>query len=132
MTGQEVSEVGVAPGTAITREMVDALPVPVARYLSYSSVVGKLAVSRVRIRQAGRMRSANDKPWMPITAVESYSIDPPGFDWKGTVRFAGMPLIRPHDEYTAGRGRMKVTLAGLFTLWDLEGDEMTRARSCAT
>jgi hypothetical protein len=124
MTGSEAADVGVAPGTVITQEMVDALPVPVARYLSYSGVVGKLAVGRVRIRQGGRMRSSNNKPWMPITALESFSIDPPGFDWKGTVRFAGMPLIRPHDEYTAGRGRMKVTLAGLFTLWDLEGDEM--------
>jgi hypothetical protein len=124
MTDPEATDVCAAPGTVITMEMVDALPDPVARYLSYSGVVGKPAVGRVRIRQAGRMRSSNDKPWMPITAVESYSIDPPGFDWKGTVRFAGMPLIRPHDEYTDGRGRMKVTLAGLFTLWDLEGDEM--------
>jgi hypothetical protein len=124
MTDPGVSGVNVTPGTVITRETVDALPEPVARYLRYSGVVGKSAVGRVRIRQAGRMRSASDKPWMPITAVESYSIDPPGFDWKGTVRFAGFPLIRPHDVYAGGRGRMKVTLAGLVKLWDLEGAEM--------
>jgi len=124
MTDPGASGVRVTPGTVITREMVDALPDPVARYLSYSGVVGKQAVGGVAIRQTGRMRSASDKPWMPITAVESYSIDPPGFDWKGTVRFGGIPLIRPHDLYAGGRGHMRVTIAGLIKLWDLEGAEM--------
>lgn len=124
MSDAEASKKRVKPGSLITREMVDALPVPVARYLSYSGVVGKPAVGSVWIRQTGRMRSASDKPWMPITAVEAYSIDPPGFDWKGTVRLGGIPLIRPHDVYAGGRGRMQVTLAGLIKLWDLEGDQM--------
>ena len=122
MTDLEATD--VVPGTVITREMVDGLPDPVARYLSHSGVVGKPAVSKVRIRQTGRMRSSNEKPWMPITAVETYSIDPPGFDWKGTVRFGGIPLIRPHDLYAGGRGHMRVTIAGLIKLWDLEGAEM--------
>ncbi len=117
-------EAGVKPGSMVTGETVDALPDPVARYLRYAGVVDRLAVERVQVRQTGRMRSSNDKPWMPITAVESYSIDPPGFDWKGTVRFAGIPLIRPHDRYAGGRGRMQVTIAGLITLWDFDGDQM--------
>lgn len=56
--------------------------------------------------------------------METYTVDPPGFKWIGAVRLLGIPVIRPHDAYVDGRGRMQVTLARFIKLWDLAGEEM--------
>ena len=124
MSGLEASGMHPKPGTVITPEMVDALPDPAVRYLSHAGVVGRPIVRRVSLRQTGRIRSSSDKPWMPITAEETYTVDPPGFNWIGAVRLLGVPVISPHDAYVDGRGRMQVALAHFIKLWDLAGEEM--------
>jgi len=116
-----------APGNTVTAAMLGQLPEPVARFLHQTGVVGQPIARTVTLRQHGRMRGANDKPWMPIRACERYTTDPPSLDWRGVVRIAGVPLIRPHDRYLEGQGRMAVKVAGLVSLYDLQGPEMDQA-----
>ncbi|MDM8000694.1 MAG: hypothetical protein QUS33_12080 [Dehalococcoidia bacterium] len=102
--------------------MLRRLPEPVRRYLNYTNVVGKPWINTVRLRQTGRFRTAPDKPWMPMTAVQFYTTDPPGFLWKARFRIFGLPLLSARDTYKAGHGHMYGRIA-LFTIFDERGDQ---------
>lgn len=108
----------------VTPEMLEGLPQPVQRYLRYSGVVGKPLVSTVRLKQQGRIRQDESSPWMPLMAEEYYTVSPPSFVWQAGARVAGIPLMRIRDSYVAGTGRMFITADGLFTVGDMQGDEM--------
>jgi len=111
----------------ITVGMLERLPHPVQRYLVYTGVVGYPWIETVRLKQAGRFRLGSDKPWMPMTAEQTYTIDPPGLTWNARFKVAGLPLLRARDRYESGRGHMFGKLAGLFTIFDARGEELDQA-----
>jgi hypothetical protein len=108
----------------ITAEMLQHLPEPVQRYLNYAGVVGKPWIRTTRLQQSGRFRKAADQPWMPVTAVQTFTTDPPGFTWKARFKLAGLPLMSALDSYQDGHGHMFGKLAGLFTIFDARGEEI--------
>ena len=79
----------------ITGDRIRGLPAPVRRSLLRSGVVGRQVPARVDLRQRGQMLLRGR--WLPFTAAESYTLDPPGFTWNGTVRMAGIPRTRARD-----------------------------------
>ncbi len=107
----------------VTAEMLQRLPEPVQRYMAYTGVAGKPWTHTVRLRQRGRFRMAADRPWMPMTAVQSYTTDPPGFLWKARFHVAGLPFMTARDQYKAGHSRMRGRLLGLFTVFDARGEQ---------
>ena len=62
----------------ITQERLLDLPAPIQRYLVYTGVVGMPWIKKVRLKY-GKFRQAADKPWMPMSAAESYTTDPASF-----------------------------------------------------
>jgi hypothetical protein len=104
--------------------MLADLPAPVQRYLNYTGVVGKPWVNSVHLKQTGRFRQGLERPWMPMTAVQSYITDPPAFIWNARFKVAGLPLLRARDKYEAGHGHMFGKLAGLFTVFDVRGEQL--------
>jgi hypothetical protein len=106
----------------VTADMLQRLPEPVRRYMNYTGVVGKPWINTVRLKQSGRFRTGPDKPWMPMTAVQYYTTNPPGFLWKARFKMFGLPLVSARDTYKAGHGRMFGKMAGLFTLFDESGE----------
>lgn len=110
--------------TTVTTDMLQHLPAPVQRYLTYTGVVGQPWIDTVRVQYAGKFRLGADKPWMGITATQFYTTDPPGFLWKARFKLAGLPLFMGRDTYKNGHGHMYGKLAGLFTLFDARGDKM--------
>jgi len=116
----------VRPGqpTVITEAMVAGLPGPVARYLTYTGVIGKPIARTVELTQKGRMRPGSGQPWMALVARQVYSVDPPGFVWSGQIMAGPLPVARARDMYLAGRGEMLVTVASLLTVVDARGPEM--------
>ena len=113
-------------GDLITTEMLKDLPAPVQRYLTYTGVVGKPRVKSVRLKQAGRFRRGNDQPWMPVTAEQSYTVNPPGFVWKARFMVAGLPLMRARDTYKDGEGHMFARLAWVIPIFDVRGEKLTQ------
>jgi hypothetical protein len=111
----------------ITQESIANLPEPVQRYMQFSGVIGTPWVETVRLQQTGTFRTGADRPWMPVTAEETYTTDPPGFVWNARFKMAGLPLIRARDTYAAGKGHMFGKLAGVYTLFDARGTELTQA-----
>jgi len=123
MSGQLVAE----PGDCVTAAMFDGLPRIVQRYLEWSGVEGCAVPTSMSLRQTGRLRSAEDKPWRPFTAREDFVTGPPCFTWQARMRIAGLPVVHASDSYIDGHGRMEVRLARVRTLADLRGPEMDEA-----
>jgi hypothetical protein len=108
----------------ITAEMLADLPEPVQRYLNYSGVVGKPWIDTVYLKQTGHFRQGGDLPWMPVTAEEWYTTNPPSLLWKARFKMAGLPLLSAKDRYEAGHGHMFGKIAGLFTVFDVRGEKL--------
>jgi len=108
----------------VTQDMLARLPEPVQRYLEYTGVVGKPWVETVYLRQTGKFRQGFDRPWMPMSAEQWYTTNPPGFLWKARFKLAGLPLLRAEDKYQSGSGHMYGKLAGMITVFDQRGEKM--------
>jgi hypothetical protein len=108
----------------VTADMLQNLPEPVQRYTAYTGVLGKPLINTVQLKQTGRFRTAADKPWMPMSAVQHYTTNPPGFVWKARFKIAGLPLLSARDSYQTGHGHMFGKLAGLITVFNERGPEM--------
>ncbi len=108
----------------VTNHMLRHLPEAVRCYMNYTGVIGKPWIETVRLKQIGKFRKGLDQPWMPTTAEQVFTTDPPGFIWKARFKMAGLPLMRARDSYQTGHGHMFGKLAGLFTIFDERGAEM--------
>lgn len=109
---------------AVTRQSVAKLPEPVRRSLEGSGVVGSEIPRTVTVRQTGRIRTSLSGGWQRFTASEEYTLDPPGFVWRSTLRMGGIPLGRATDSLVDGHGHMHVRLLGMLTVVDEQGPEM--------
>jgi hypothetical protein len=111
-------------GLLVSESVLTDLPEPVQRYMRFSGVVGKPWIQSVVLKQVGRFRQGLDRPWMPMTANQTYTVSPPSFAWDARFKLMGLPLLRARDEYRSGRGHMYAKLAGLFTVFDVEGEKL--------
>jgi hypothetical protein len=111
----------------ITPAMLEHLPQVVQNYLTYTGVIGYPWVDTVRLKQVGRFRQGLDRPWMPLTAEETYTTDPPSLTWNARFKVAGLPILRGRDRYESGHGHMYGKLAGLFTIFDVRGEQLDQA-----
>ena len=111
-------------GLLVSKSMLADLPAPVQRYMSFTDVLGKPWINSVVLNQVGKFRQGIDRPWMPMTAKQIYTISPPSFVWDARFKIVGLPLLRARDEYRFGRGRMHGKLAGLITVFDSQGEKL--------
>ncbi len=110
----------------VTEGMLESLPSPVKRYLSYTGVVGKPIARTVHLAQSGQMRMGPGQPWLSLRAKQHYSVQPPGFVWDGAVRAGPVPIGRARDMYLDGRGSLLVKALSLFSVVDAKGEEIDR------
>lgn len=108
----------------VTAKMIENMPTPVQRYLIYTGVIGKPMVESVRLKQRGRIRESADKPWMNFDAEQYYTTNPPHFQWRGTVRKLGIPVVRVTDQYQDGKGKLQVKVGAIFPISTATGKEM--------
>jgi hypothetical protein len=108
----------------VTENMLADLPQPVQRYMHFTGVLGTPWINSVVLSQSGKFRQGADRPWMPMTARQTYTFNPPSFVWEARFKMFGLPLLRARDAYTSGHGRMSARLAGLFTLFDIQGEKL--------
>ncbi|MFW5976745.1 MAG: DUF6544 family protein [Bacillota bacterium] len=108
----------------ITEDDLADLPVPVQKWLKNSGVVGKEKVFSVRLKQEGLFRTGEDQSWMPFTAEQYYTTNPPGFIWYTTMDFVPLISIKGRDKYYQGKGNMLIKLMSLIKVADATGPEM--------
>ena len=119
-----VGKANLATESVVTAAMLDGLPAPVQRYLTYTGVVGKPIANTVRLEMEGRIRQEEDQPWMVFAADEFYTVSPPAFTWHAATKIAGLPLVRVRDSYVEGTGGLQVSFAGLFSMSDARGADV--------
>lgn len=112
--------------TIVTHGMIAELPNPVCRYMDYTGVVGQPWIHTAHLKYTGQFRLAADRPWMPMRVDQVYRTDPPGFEWRASFKMFGLPMMYARDTYSGGQGHMFGKMAGLFTVFDARGDELSQ------
>jgi hypothetical protein len=97
------------------------LPPPVVRYFMFALRDGQPRVRAARLRWIGEFRTSPTARWMPFTAEQSVTVDPPGFTWDAAMRMAPGVTIRVRDGYDGGEASMLARLGGLVTMVDQRG-----------
>jgi hypothetical protein len=115
--GALLSPARVNKNKIITREMVEALPLPVSKWLSASGVIDKEMVHTVRLKQRGFMKMDKRKDqWAAISSEQYFNVDEPSFIWKVRMKMMNLLPISGRDESRNGHGRMQIKLLSLVNL----------------
>jgi hypothetical protein len=116
-----------------THDDVAGLPDPVRRYFEHVLTEGRPYVRTARLEQSGEFRLGDaSSPWRPLTAVQQYTVDPPGFVWDAEIAMAPLVSVRVVDAYTDGSGSLRAAALGAFPVADstptpeLDAGELTR------
>jgi hypothetical protein len=100
----------------VGQELLDDVPVPVARYLRLALPTQK-HIQEVRIGQVGELRTdARNKRWMAFEAEHIAVPAAPGFVWNARVSVAPFLHVRVRDALLEGRGSGQVSLLSAFTV----------------
>jgi hypothetical protein len=115
-----LARTGVAPqGPPFRAEDVDALPVPVARYLHSVLKDGQPRVVRAYVASEGEFRRGEAADaWIPMRAEQVFASSRPGFVWDARMRMAPGVAIHVVDAYVDGAGTMRAAVAGLIPVVD--------------
>ena len=111
----------------VTKDDIRHLPEPVQRYLRYTGIIGRQRAAFVRLKQTGAMRPKPDGKWFPLKAEEYYTVDNPGFVWKGCMAVAPLFSTTAQDMYLNGEGNMHVKLMSAINIVNAKGKEMDEA-----
>jgi hypothetical protein len=110
----------------VTEDELSGLPEPVQRWLRWAQVVGKPVPRTVRLTQEGRFRLGQERGWMPFTAEEVFTTNPPGFLWTTSMRmFPGVSIVG-RDLYANGEGSIEMRLFGLIPVANASGPELNQ------
>jgi hypothetical protein len=110
----------------ITEADIAHLPGPVQRWLRWAQVIGKPHASTVRLEQEGRFRLQEGQRWMPFTATQVYTVDPPGFVWTVEMQMVPLITIRGYDQYEQGTGRIEMSIHGLIPVASGAGGDLNQ------
>src|SRR5690606_15949699 len=75
----------------MTRRARDDVPPPVARYLDFALSDDAPAGHTARVTWRGEFRMRPDADWVPFTASQVFTVNPPGFVWDARMR--ALPLV---------------------------------------
>jgi hypothetical protein len=118
-TAREVrTRAGAQADAPVTEDDLRAVPEPVARWVRWSGAVGKPRISALRVLHNGRLRTAADRPWMPIHGEYVITTRKPAFQWYGKAKVAPAVNVAAVDSYSDGQGRMVVKALSAFPLVD--------------
>ncbi len=107
----------------ITRDLLAGLPPIVQKWLERSNVIGKKKVQTVHLQQTGEMRTTPDGNWMPFSAEQYFTTNPPGFIWTADVQMMSGISFAGRDLYTEGKGHMLIKVLSLVPVADARGAE---------
>ncbi len=112
------------PSTPITEQDLATLPEPVQRWLRWANVVGQPRASTVRLEQTGSFRMKPDGDWISFTAVQHYTVNPPGFLWSVDMQMFPLVKITGRDRYEDGVGSIEMRLLSLVPVASKSGGDL--------
>jgi hypothetical protein len=112
-----------SPDDVITEEDIKVLPEPVQKYLRFTGTIGKERVLTVRLKQKGSFRQGN-RPWMPFTAEQYYTTNPPAFIWIADMKAFPLVSVKGKDMSFEGKGNIVIKIPPFVTIADARGQEI--------
>ena len=91
-------------------------PSPIVAYCERAIVQAPAEPRGTLLEQAGEMRLAPDRPWMPFTAVQSIAATRTEVHWHARCKMAPWVTAVVDDGYQNGRGRLDARLWGVVPL----------------
>jgi hypothetical protein len=114
------------PLAVVTEENLADLPEPVQRWLRWAQVVDTPYPRTVQLTQQGQFRLGQNAGWMPFTALEVYTTNPPGFLWQTSMRmFPGVSIVG-RDRYAEGEGSIQMRIMGLIPVANASGRDLNQ------
>jgi hypothetical protein len=108
---------GALPVTTIPSD----LPAPVARYFRFALSVDPSPVVRALITWDGEMRMKPGADWVPFSATQAFSTEPPAFVWDANIRVMRLVPVRVRDGYRAQQGSMEARVLGIAPVVERRG-----------
>ena len=116
------------PPPVLTEALIAPLPAPVQRYLRLSGALGKVQPRSVALRYEVEMFSKPGATGMRGPALQIDRFDLPRRLFFMKTRMAGLPVAVLHD-YSAAQVSMRVRLASLFDVVNLQGEALARTET---
>ena len=111
--------------SVITKEQLNDLPYPVAKWLNLSGMVGKEKINTVWLSQNARMKmKPGQKEWNEAVAEQYYSVEKPAFVWKVKMNMPPFITISGRDKFVDGKGEMLIKLFSLLNIVNEKGEKM--------
>lgn len=119
---------GMNPGKeqVIKEEDLQLLPAVVQKWLRSTGVVGKERITRVRIKQKGKLRTSPEADWKPFTAEQYVNYLKPAFLWQAKIKMAPFLFTYGLDKYLDGQGKMRIRFSVLFKIVNATGSEINQ------
>jgi hypothetical protein len=113
---------GQSPPTRYNARELEGLPAPVQRYFRAVLKDGQPIITAVTIAIAGTFNmSPIGEQWKPFTSRQRIVTRRPGFLWHAKISMLPGLMVRVVDSYIAGKGLLRATIEGLFTMADMRG-----------
>lgn len=110
----------------VSSEDIAALPEPVQRWLVHAGAVDRLRPRSVRLKQEGEFRLRPKQGWMPFTAEQYFTIDPPGFVWTVSLRMFPGITVTGRDRYADGEASIHMRALSLVPVADSRGGDLNQ------
>ncbi|MCK9450388.1 MAG: hypothetical protein M0Q90_01750 [Bacteroidales bacterium] len=109
----------------VTPEQLAELPVPVAKWLKVSGLVGKEKIHSVWLKQKAKMKMKPEQEnWNDAIAEQVFSIQNPAFVWKVNLNMTPFINIAGRDKFVDGKGEMQIKLFSLLNIVNEKGIKM--------
>ena len=109
--------------TRFNAHELKGLPAPVQRYFRAVLKDGQPVITAVTINIAGSFNmSPTGEQWKPFTSRQRVVTRRPGFLWDAKIAMLPGVTVRVVDSYITGKGLLRATVQGLFTMAEQQGD----------
>ena len=95
---------------------LEGLPEPVQKYFKKVMKDDQPYISYARLQHDGQFKTGKDKSWVEIEGEQYFTIQKPGFVWKGNTS-----MFTARDMYVGNKGRLVVFLLSVFKILDGKG-----------
>jgi hypothetical protein len=92
------------------------LPEPVQRYFKHVLNEGQAYISYARLKHNGQFKTAQNKDWVNIEGEQYFTVEKPGFMWKGITT-----MFTARDMYIADEGKLVVSLLSMLDIVNAKG-----------
>ena len=110
----------------VSEDDLAGLPQPVQRWLRASNVVGSAYPVTVRLTQQGEFRMGEGRGWMPFSAEEYYTTDPPSYVWRVRFKMAPLLAVSGRDRYAEGRASIQMRMLSVIPVANDSGPELNQ------